>query len=238
MTLSALIFDVDGTLADTEELHREAFNRAFVDYRFDWEWSPADYRQLLAITGGKERLAHFIAALDVREDDRSLFQSYIGELHAAKTAHYIQRIRSHPVPLRAGVEPLLREARRMGLRLAIASTTTRRNIEALLSAALGPDATSWFEVITCGDDVPRKKPAPDIYLAALQLLRLPAGQCVAFEDSANGLASAKAAGIYTVITPTLLTEDEDFSGADWLLPDLTALNLTALADRVAARIAA
>jgi HAD superfamily hydrolase (TIGR01509 family) len=233
VTLRALIFDVDGTLADTEELHRRAFNQAFMDHMLGWEWTTARYRQLLAVTGGKERIAQYIALLDIDDVERQRLQSRIGGLHAAKTAHYVEHIRARQVHLRRGVEQLLADARRMHLRLAIASTTTRPNIEALLSAALGPGANVWFDVISCGDDVTKKKPAPDIYLHALDRLQLPADECAAFEDSAHGVRAARAAGLFTVVTPTEWTRGEDFAAADLVLDGLDDLDLARLVERFA-----
>lgn len=214
--LAALVFDVDGTLADTErEGHRVAFNRAFADAGLDWEWGVERYGELLAITGGKERIGAFIAAEkpDFRPPAGQSLAAYIADLHRAKTEHYTRMLRQDGLPLRPGVGRLLGEARHAGVRLAIATTTTPDNVDALLAANLGPAAGGWFEVIACGDVVPAKKPAPDIYHYTLERMGLAPADCLALEDSANGLASARAAGLATVVTINDYTRDHDFSGA-------------------------
>jgi HAD superfamily hydrolase (TIGR01509 family) len=217
MTPAALIFDVDGTLAETEELHRQAFNAAFAAYGLPWHWDQPAYRKLLDVAGGKERIAHFIASGAERGSDAV---ARVAELHAAKTERYTALVGSGAVPLRPGVARLLAEARQAGVRLAIATTTSLPNVEALLQAALGPDAMAQFEVIGAGDVVGAKKPAPDIYRYVLDRLALPAEACLAFEDSVNGLRAAAAAGLATVVTPGIYTEGDDFAGALAVLSDL------------------
>lgn len=220
MRLKALIFDVDGTLADTEEAHRSAFNEAFLDAGLRWNWSKPEYAELLATTGGKERLSAYIATLPLQEAERTELLTRVPELHRAKTEHYTSMIRDGLVPLRAGVLRLLDEAAHLGVRLGIATTTTFANIEALLTTTLGADALGRFAVIGAGDQVARKKPAGDIYVWVLEQLRLSADDCVAFEDSDNGLRAAKAAGLFTVVTPSYWTETQDFQAADLVLPSL------------------
>lgn len=210
--LEALIFDVDGTLADTEEVHRVAFNRAFAEAGLPWQWDVALYGRLLQVTGGKERIRHYIDAYTdgtgAAPDPR-----FIAALHERKTALYAELVSGGAVPLRPGVAALLGEARAAGVRLAIATTTSLPNVEALLQAALGAQGSALFEVIAAGDSVPRKKPAPDIYLSALAQLGLGPGACLAVEDSRNGLRSALAAGLATLIVRSTYTRDEDFAGA-------------------------
>jgi HAD superfamily hydrolase (TIGR01509 family) len=220
MALSALLFDVDGTLADTEETHRQAFNAAFMDFRLPYEWSPEQYEVLLRVSGGKERLVHFFAALPVSGDERDRLLANVTGLHRVKTERYAELVASGGSPLRPGIARLLNEATAAGIRVGIASTTTSANVAALLDAELGSNAHRRFAVIACGDVVPAKKPAPDIYRLALSALGLGASQAVAFEDSANGLAAAKAAGLFTVVTPTRWTASQDFGVADLTLPHL------------------
>ena len=221
MTIHALIFDVDGTMADTEEAHRTAFNLAFERYRLGWVWGRAEYRELLKVTGGKERIEHYIRSLTpVGPTEYKRLLALVPDLHAEKTRFYSSVVSDGAVPLRSGVERLLDEALAAGCRLAIASTTTAVNIDALLQTTLGTRGLEMFNVIACGDQVRAKKPAPDIYQLALQHLGLQAEQAVAFEDSPNGLRAAVAAGLWTVITPTFWTEGGDFSAAGLVLPEL------------------
>lgn len=219
--LKGLIFDVDGTLAETEQGgHRIAFNRAFAELGLDWNWDEAIYDDLLQVFGGKERVRHFIdehlAGFSVQGD----LDDFIRDLHRRKTRHYVDLMKSGGIPLRPGVQRLLREARSEGLKLGIASTTTPENVTALLTATLGAHSIDWFDVIAAGDIVAQKKPAPDIYEYALQCLDLPAAGCIAFEDTGSGLRSAASAGLETVVTVNDATRQQDFSGAAIVLDQL------------------
>ena len=130
--------------------------------------------------------------------------------------------------MRPGVRRLLEEARAAGIRLAIATTTSPENVHALLEHVL-PDGDKWFEVIGAGDVVAKKKPAGDIYEWVLRALGLGPRDCVAFEDSENGVRSAVAAGIPVVVTPNDYTMEHDFAGAALVVPDMEQVNLERLA---------
>ncbi len=221
MSLAALIFDVDGTLAETEEAHRAAFNQAFAEWGLDWHWDRALYARLLDVTGGKERLRHF------RDDwpsepgaERLASEEAVVALHRRKTDIYITMISSGAVPLRPGVRRLMEEARAEGLRLAIATTTNIGPLEALLEGTLGPNALAGFDAIAAGDMVANKKPAPDVYRLALRELGLEAGSCLALEDSRNGLLAARGAGLGCLITVSAYSEGQDFTGALAVISDL------------------
>lgn len=221
MTLQALLFDVDGTLADTErDGHRPAFNQAFTDAGLDWHWDVALYGELLAVTGGKERMKYYIDRYrpDYRKPDD--FDEMVADLHRAKTQRYAALAGRGGIPMRPGVRRLLAEARVAGLRLAIATTTTPENVTVLLEHSLGPGTQDWFEVIAAGDIVPAKKPAPDIYLYAMKEMGLTAAACLAFEDSENGLRASLGAGLKTLVTVNDYTQDHDFTGAAVVLSDL------------------
>jgi HAD superfamily hydrolase (TIGR01509 family) len=220
MRLEALIFDVDGTLADTEETHRQAFNYAFMGFELKWEWTKPLYRELLRVSGGKERISRFIGTLPVALSEKARLCQLVPAIHREKTRLYTELIADGRCPLRPGVARLLAEAQEAGLRLALASTTSAANVNALLARHLGAHGTHRFSVIACGDHVAAKKPAPDIYQLALAMLGLPATRCVAFEDSANGLRAAKTAGLFTVVTASPWTVGEGFADADLELPYL------------------
>jgi len=209
----AIIFDVDGTLSETEETHRKAFNRAFSATGLAWYWDQDLYRQLLAVTGGKERIRYFIDNFSAEGAPTARLDEFIRDLHADKTVAYAGMVRNGEVELRPGVRETVAAAKRAGYRLAIATTTTPVNVDALLAATFGDDGRFLFDVICAGDSAPRKKPAPDVYLRALEELDLSARQCVAIEDSRNGLLAALAAGVVTIVTPGIYTLGEDFNEA-------------------------
>ena len=216
--LEALIFDVDGTLADTErDGHRVAFNEAFKEAGLDWDWTVELYGELLQVTGGKERIRLYVEKFlkDFQLDED--VTEFAARLHKRKTHFYLELLQSGAIPLRPGVERLINEAREAGLRLAISTTTTPANVTYLLNATLGEESLDWFEVIAAGDIVPAKKPAPDIYDWALEQMNLKPDACLAFEDSLNGVKSSLAANLKTLITVNGYTKDDDFSGAALVL---------------------
>ncbi len=217
--MKALIFDVDGTLAETEGLHLDAFNATFAAVGLPWAWSEADYLRLLTTTGGKERIARH-----VRETGGDPDALPVAEIHAEKTRRYAAMMAAGRIALRPGVEVLLAEARAAGLKLAVATTTTPANVDALMHATLGCGAAEVFDVVAAGDMVAAKKPAPDIYLLALERLGVAADAALAFEDSRNGLEAARAAGLRVVVTPGRFTAGEDFTGADRVVDVLPALS--------------
>jgi len=221
--LKALLFDVDGTLADTErDGHRPAFNMAFEQAGLDWHWDEALYGELLAVTGGKERIKFYLESFNTSFAKPDNFDEFVKGLHASKTKFYEQLMAEGKIPLRRGVERLINEARDKGMRMAIVTTTTPANVTALLTNTLGADSESWFEVIAAGDIVPAKKPAPDIYFWAMEQMDLHANECMAFEDSSNGIRSSAAANIKTIITINEYTKEDDFSKADLVLTDMGA----------------
>lgn len=219
--LKALLFDVDGTLADTErDGHRPAFNAAFREFGLDWDWDVALYGQLLAVTGGKERMRYYVERFRPDYERPADFDDLVVALHKAKTAHYTRMLGEGGIPLRPGVRRLLEEARAAGLTLGVATTTTPENVIQLLRYSLSEDGPAWFDVIAAGDIVPAKKPAPDIYTWAMEKLGLTADECLAFEDSENGIRASRGAGLKTVVTVNDYTRDHDFSGALAVLSDL------------------
>jgi len=224
MTIKAIIFDVDGTLADTEDGHRRSFNKAFADSGLDWSWDNDLYRKLLKVTGGKERIKYFVSDFLQGFVKPADFDGFVKNLHAIKTTHYTTMLSEGHIPLRPGIKQLIDDARNAGITLAISTTTTPENVTALLQVTLGPDWESMFAANGCGDIIPHKKPAPDIYFWVLDKLGLAASDCIALEDSENGLRSSLAAGIKTYVTTNQYTRDQDFSGAAGVYDDLSDLS--------------
>lgn len=229
--LRALIFDVDGTLADTESAHCAAFNHAFGELGLGWHWDETLYTELLEISGGKERILHFWKRVnpDMTALNGHAVQDTVARIHELKTAHYEAAVSSGEVALRPGVLALIDEALAEGLQLAIATTTSPVNIAALLRQAMGPAWRHNFSAIGDASSAPIKKPHPQVYLQMLEALKLDARDCLAFEDSGNGLKAATLAGLATIITPTQYTRHHDFSRALHVLPDLSETRLADLA---------
>lgn len=219
--LQAVLFDVDGTLADTEQDgHRVAFNDAFQQFGLEWNWDIDLYGELLQVTGGKERIRHYMENYAPSMLDKNNVQAWIADLHKAKTKYFESLMEAGKIPLRLGVARLIHELRQQQIKLAIATTTTMENVTALLTSTLGEESIDWFDVIGAGDIVPHKKPAPDIYHWVLDQLNLSARNCIAIEDSENGLKSALAADLSVLITVSGYTYRQDFSGAAAVLSDL------------------
>ncbi len=212
--VQALIFDVDGTLSETEEAHRLSFNAAFAEAGLDWIWPRDLYRELLKVTGGKERITHFMQTRGLEPAP-----AFVAGLHARKTEIYIERVAAGEVALRQGIEAVILEARRREVPLAIATTTSRPNVDALIAGTLGEAAVAWFDPMVCGDMVAAKKPAPDVYLAVLAGLGVPVERCLALEDSGNGVRSARAAGLRVLAIPSLYSAADDFSEATEVVAD-------------------
>jgi HAD superfamily hydrolase (TIGR01509 family) len=213
--LKAILFDVDGTLAETEEFHRQAFNEAFAEHAIVASWSVSEYRDLLQVTGGKERLRAYFRSQGVE-----MPAERIEALHRSKNARYARGLVDGLARLRPGVIRLIREARAHGLLLGIATTTSGVNLSALLRPLLATDWHKDFACVVAGDQVANKKPAPDVYLSCLARLGIDASEAIAIEDSPPGIAAARAAGIAVLAAPSRYTQGQDFSAADQVVPDL------------------
>lgn len=230
--LQALVFDVDGTLADTEMAHLAAFNQAFRDEGLDWHWTLDEYIDLLKVSGGKERMLHYwhLREPDLKELEPGARQALVDRLHEQKTAYYEAAVEAGQVAWRPGVLALIHEARQAGLQLAVATTTSPANVAALMRKGLGADWRTLFASVAHAGNAPLKKPHPQAYLRVLAEMDMPAQHAVAFEDSANGLQAAMAAGLATVITPNPFTAHHDFQGALQIVPDLGSVQLTHVRD--------
>jgi HAD superfamily hydrolase (TIGR01509 family) len=207
--VKAIIFDVDGTLSETEEAHRQAFNKAFVEFGLPWKWSQVLYAELLKTTGGKERMAAYVSDhLNGTPDTEN-----IAEIHKRKTVLYGEMIDCGMADLRAGIADLIIDAKKSGVRVAVATTTNRPNVDRLAEACFGHPASEVFEVIAAGDEVQNKKPAPDVFNLAVKGLGLDPAECVGLEDSRNGLLSCNGAGVPCIVSPGVYTLGSDFSEA-------------------------
>ena len=214
--LKALIFDVDGTLANTEEAHRQAFNYSFKQAGLDWEWDVELYTKLLKVTGGKERIRFYV------EDflKETIEQDKVISLHLAKNDRYQSVVLDNQLPLRPGVKRIIEQARAQNMTIAIATTTSPGNVNNLVKACFGEEALAWFDIIAEGELVPIKKPKPDVYEYVLDHLKVKAEECIAFEDSYNGVRAATCINIPTLITLNNYTAEDDFSGAMIVLDSL------------------
>ena len=216
--LQGLIFDVDGTLANTErDGHRVAFNRAFSELNLDWNWSVEFYGELLKVAGGKERVQYFLHQYQPEFIDAQSIDDFAAKVHKFKTKYYLQLLRDGVISLRPGTKRLIEEARNADIKLAIATTSALPNVIALLEKFLDLD---WFEIIAAGDIVAAKKPAPDIYNYVVDKLKLPVSNLLVIEDSDNGLIAAKAVGLKTIVTVNNYTTQQDFRQADLVISDL------------------
>lgn len=221
--LRALIWDVDGTLAETEaEGHRVAFNAAFAEHGLDWHWDHARYGALLTVTGGRERLLRDMRDRADAPADAAAREDLARRLHASKNRHYAARVAAPGIPLRAGVAELIAQAATRGWGQAIATTTSRDNVDALLRAHFGPAWQARFDAVVCGEDVVRKKPDPEVYRIALEQLRLSPAEALAIEDAPPGVAAACAAGIPVIVTRSRYFADAATPGACATGPGLDA----------------
>lgn len=199
--LRALLWDLDGTLAETErDGHLVAFNLAFAEAGLARRWDDARYAELLAVSGGFERLLHDMPVWPDAPKSEAERKALARSLHLKKNDHYARWVAQGHIPLRAGVAELMRECQRRGLRMAITTTTSRSNVAALMSAQLGSHWADTFALVLCGDDVSAKKPDPEVYLRALKALGIQAHQALAVEDSPAGVLAARGADIAVIVT--------------------------------------
>jgi HAD superfamily hydrolase (TIGR01509 family) len=216
--LSLLLWDIDGTVAETEhDGHRVAFNRAFGDAGLGWVWDEARYAQLLHVTGGRERLLADMATRPDALPDADVRERLARHLHAAKNRWYAQLVEDDQVQARPGVLALMHDAAANGVRQGIATTTSRANVEALMARLLGPTWAQSFSVVLCGEDTRRKKPDPEVYQLALARLGVPVDEALAIEDSTPGVRAARGAGLAVVLRPSRYFPPDFETAPDLLL---------------------
>jgi HAD superfamily hydrolase (TIGR01509 family) len=219
--LRALIWDVDGTIAETErDGHRVAFNRAFQEVGVPWVWDVAEYGRLLWVAGGLERLLHDMQSRAQAPRDPALRERLARTLHRRKNQHYAEIVAAGGIGLRPGVRRLLDECAGAGLVQAVATTTSRANVETLFASQLGSAWRERFAAIVCAEDAPARKPDPLVYHVVLDRLGIAAGDTLALEDSPIGLAAANGAGVAAVITRSAYFAEESFTGCAGMCDDL------------------
>ena len=219
-SLKAIIFDVDGTIANTEETHRQSFNSAFTEFGLDYQWSEQDYTNLLSISGGRERILSFLKDCNHQIQGDMDLRQFALNLHQRKSEIYREKLVAGHIGLRNGVSRLITESRQQGIKIGIATATSLANVKTLLENNLGKNALSLFDAVVTSDIVKDKKPSPVVYQCALAELGLTADNCIAIEDTTNGNLAALACGLKTVITTHAFTIDNDFSGAELVLDQL------------------
>ncbi|MBQ0961567.1 HAD-IA family hydrolase [Ideonella sp. 4Y11] len=235
--LKALLWDVDGTIAETErDGHRVAFNLAFAELGLDWGWDERRYGELLHVTGGRERLLADMRARADAPASATEREDLVLRLHAAKNRHYAALVAQGRIDARPGVLGLMREAAAAGLRQAIVTTTSRSNVDALMPRLLGEDWPVLFEAVLCGEDVARKKPDPEVYDRALARLRLDPSEALAIEDSTPGGQAAQAAAVPVMLRPSVYFPAVDLPGAwrGWICAPQDSLGVATLRERHAA----
>jgi HAD superfamily hydrolase (TIGR01509 family) len=212
-TIQAIFFDQDGVIIDTErDGHRVSFNETFKEFGYDFAWDVDEYHELLQISGGKERMKHYLQTKGFGKPvPPAEIDDLIARMHKRKTALFIEMVESGRLPLRPGIHRFMREAVAAGLKLGVCTTSSEKAAHAIAYQIL-KDVP--FEVVLAGDVVERKKPAPDIYNLALQKTGLRPDQVFVVEDSRNGVLAGKAAGLRVLATTNVYTEKEDLSPAE------------------------
>jgi HAD superfamily hydrolase (TIGR01509 family) len=231
--LKAVIFGAIGVVAETSDVQRQAFNAAFAEAGIDWDWDRETYRRLLAINGGQERIRAFGGE---QTPLRPLTDDLIAALHERKTAIYGKMLQSGAVAPRAGVTALIEACQLAGVAVAFCTSTSRENVDAI-RVALGSQLDfAVFDTIVTIDKIARVKPAPDAYLHCLAALGVAADEAIAIEDTPVSMASALTAGLAVIATPGAMTDDQDFSGAALVVPDLTGVSIAQIEELLRARV--
>jgi HAD superfamily hydrolase (TIGR01509 family) len=229
--LKAVIFGAIGTIAETSEIQRQAFNLAFAEAGLDWNWTAQTYRDLLKINGGQNRIrAYGDTVAGATPLQNGLTDLQIAQLHQAKTKHYVALLANTPLHPRTGVVELSEACRQAGIQVAFCTSTAIENVNGIEAALSGLLPFDRFATIVTSDKIDRPKPAPDAYLYCLQQLSLTADEAIGIEDTPASLSAAKTAGITTIATPGATTSDQDFAAADLVVSDLTGMTIDRLSE--------
>ena len=238
--LKAVIFGAIGTIAETSDLQRQAFNLAFAEAGLDWNWDAQTYRDLLKINGGQNRIRAYRDTIAGTNPPANPFRTgitdlQIAQIHQAKTKHYLALLENTPIHPRTGVVELSEACRQSGIQVAFCTSTAIENVNGIGAALSGLLPFDRFAKIVTSDNIDRPKPAPDAYLYCLQQLGLTAGEAIAIEDTPASLTAAKTAGITTIATPGATTSDQDFGAADLVVADLTGITIDRLSELLQAQ---
>jgi HAD superfamily hydrolase (TIGR01509 family) len=217
MRLQAILFDLDGTIAETETIHLQCFNEAFYHFGLPYRWTFEEYRSLLEIADGQERILHYLKKLNNPPDHPD---DLAAGLHKLKNELYVERMKAG-FQVRPGVRRLLEEALACNITCGLTTMTSHMNVDPLLRYSLAEDYLKYFAFMLTGSEIRHKKPDPAIYIAAKQmLLERDRRNIIVIEDSHIGLLAARSAGLPVLITQNEFTEHHDFSGAAAVLSDL------------------
>ncbi len=220
MLLSAVLFDVDGTISETEDFHRKSFNEAFKEFNLDWFWDEAIYTELINIGDGKERIEYYIKRAWPEMLEYKNLTKYINSIHKVKNEIFKDFVLDSDIKFRPGVLRLINELKEKNVRIAIVSSTTQEDLFTLFKKGLNMDPNSTFDLIAHGGCTENKRPSPEIYEWILEKMRIAPQSCVAIEDSLRGLRSAVNANINVLVTPSIYTKKEDFKEANIVVSSL------------------
>jgi HAD superfamily hydrolase (TIGR01509 family) len=230
--LKAVIFGAIGTIVETSDIQRQAFNAAFAEAGLDWNWDLATYQELLNTNGGQNRIRAYRDADPVRA---TVTDDTIAKLHQSKTTHFRDLLANTPISPRPGVVELIDTCQKADLQVAFCTSTSKENVEGIREGLARLLPFDRFATIVTLDRIERPKPAPDAYIYCLQQLHITADEAIAIEDTPVSLTAAKTAGLVTIVTPGSAFCDGDFSDANLNLPDLTNLTVENLSSLLADR---
>ena len=220
MKLSAVLFDVDGTIAETEDLHRRSFNESFKEFNLDWFWDEAIYKELINVGDGMERIKYYIKRAWPEMLEYKNLNKYMSSIHKVKNEIFRDLVIESKVKPRTGVIRLINDLKKKKTRIAIVSSMNLADLMTLFTEGLNIDPNSTFDLIAHGDCAKNKRPSPEIYEWILEKLRLPPQACVAIEDSPRGVKAAINAKINVLVTPSFYTKDEEFVDAKLVVSSL------------------